>query len=455
MNSRPISVVRIVLEAVALLTVGPLFTPTTRGFEPEREFPDSSETIRVFVDQFQGDLSPAQTRFVAKHMCGTQKLLAAQIDGIRKYNPNFLMLHYRLAVRESSPNITHIHNNRWSTDFTEVNKHEDWFLHTFDNPPQRVYQPLGSAKEYIMDLSGRYNGAEFGWKEYFVKTVIEEVKACHADGVFGDSAHTPWIVPAEMWNSQLGKLPCREYVKHMGDFYAYVYKELDKADMYWIPNIGGLCCSWDENECYTRDIHGAMVEGYAHRQSAGDWRLQQGRLLKLLRNGKIYIAQNGAKPEDIEARLWYMANYLLMKHGKSYVNMIPNVQNRICEAHWWPEYDLKIGRAVAPLPKSIEECKNASGVYAREYQKALVLVNPDDAARTVELGRNERYQRVIPWGGGPIDREGKMPEGGLKLEPVEKEVAMLPWSGAILMKAEKQSKDLRQRKKKALRGSAD
>jgi hypothetical protein len=32
---------------------------------------------------------------------------------------------------------------------------------------------------------------------------------------------------------------------------------------------------------------------------------------------------------------------------------------------------------------------------------------------------------------------------------------MLPWSGAILMKAEKQSKDLRQRKKKALRGSAD
>lgn len=402
---------------------------------PKRKFPDTSDAIRVYVDQLSGSLTRAQMRFAVEHYVGTQKLLSGQIGLMRTQNPDFLLLHYRLGTRQADPSVVHIHQDRWTTDWSEVDRHEDWFIHTKPPGRQRVYQLVGNVREYVMDISGRYNGnTRNGWKEYWVKTVIAEAAACRADGVFADSVHPPYAVPAELNDSPLGAPPYRDYLAHLEEFYDFVYKKLDEAGLYFIPNIGHLVTTWDTTEGYYEDVHGAMVEGFGFRGNTGDWRLQQDRTLKLLNNGKIYIAQNAVRGHDAEDRLWFLANFLLLKHHRSYVNMFARGPGIDGQLHWWPEYELKLGKPVRPLPKAIDECKHGSGVYFREFERGLVLVNPGAGERTVRLAGEQAYRRVEPWGGGLVDLQGRPPEGGLKLADSPKDVTLGPWSGAVLLK---------------------
>jgi hypothetical protein len=54
---------------------------------------------------------------------------------------------------------------------------------------------------------------------------------------------------------------------------------------------------------------------------------------------------------------------------------------------WYPEYDIPIRQAVAPVPAHIAFLfEDASGRYRREFNSGTVLVNPSDAARRLELG---------------------------------------------------------------------
>jgi len=426
---------------VAVTLLGGFLLSSLLAAQPKRQFPDTSQTIRVYVDQLPGQLTRSQLRFAASHYVGTQKLLSQQIDLLRMQNPDFLMLHYRLGTRQAEPRVIHIHMDRWTTDWDEVDRHDDWFIYTRGPARQRVYQLVSGNREYIMDISGRYNGnTQNGWKEYWVKTVIAEARACHADGVFADSTHPPYAVPPELNDSPLGAPPYLGYISHLEEFYEYVYKKLNEAGVYFIPNIGHLITTWDTTEGYYKNVHGAMVEGFGFRGNTVDWRLQQNRTLKLLHNGKIYIAQSGARAEDIQERLWYLANFLLLKHDRSYVNIFVRGPGLEDQLHWWPEYELQLGRSVRPLPKTIDECRHGSGVYYREFERGLVLVNPQPTAQTVRLAGEQPYQRVEPWGGGMVDSSGRPPRGGIHLHDCPREVQLPAWSGMILLKASSQTK---------------
>lgn len=407
------------------------------GFEPARQFPDTRDSIRVFVDQLSSNISRAQMHFAATHYVGTQKLPAEQIDAIRRFNPKFIMLQYRMGTRQPDPTVTFIHGNRWTHDWDEVNCHDDWFIHTNDTAPERVYMDYGKVREYVMDISGKINGnITDGWKEYWVRSVVADVQASHADGVFADSTHPPYNVPAKFNDSPLGAIPYRSYLSHLEAFYDYVYKELDRASLYFIPNIGNLITGWDTTQSYYEDVHGAMVEGPAYRGNTDDWKLQQDRTLQLLRNGKIYLAQSSIPGDAPQTRLWYLCNFLLLKHDRSYINMLPGKHGIDGNLHWWPEYDLKLGSPINDgVPKSIDELKSPSGVYYRRFQHGLVIVNPSSAKLGVDLGNKQRYQRIVPWGGGLVDRNGRPPQGGLNTVPAAQTVVVEPWSGIILMPA--------------------
>lgn len=426
---------------IALVILSATLLNPLQAAQPKRQFPDTSDAILVYVDQLPGQLTRPQLRFAASHYVGTQKLLSHQIDLLRSQNRDFLMLHYRLGTRQAEPRVIHIHMDQWGTDWDEVNRHDDWFIYTRGPNRQRVYQVVSGNREYIMDISGRYNGnTQNGWKEYWVKTVIAEARACHADGVFADSTHPPYAVPAELNDSPLGAPPYLGYIPHLEEFYEYVYKKLDEAGVYFIPNIGHLITGWDTTEGYYKNVHGAMVEGFGFRGNTADWRLQQNRTLKLLNNGKIYIAQNGAAAENIEERLWYLANFLLVKHHRSYVNIFVRGPGLEGQLHWWPEYELKLGQPVRPLPKTIEQCQHATGVYFREFERGLVLVNPQPNAQTVRLADVQAYQRVEPWGGGIVDSSGRPPRGGIRLHDCPRQIQLGPWSGMILLKVSAQQK---------------
>ena len=405
------------------------------GFEPKRQFPDTRDTIRVFVDQLPLQVTPAQRKFAATRFVGAQKMLAEQVDGYRDYNSKFIMIQYRLGTRQADMSIVHIHKNRWCHDWEAINQHDDWFIHTQGRVPWRLYMTVGKTREYIMDISGQINGnTTDGWKEYWVRTVVADVIASHADGVFADSTHIPFAIPPKLYNSPLGAPPYESYLPHLEAFYDYVYAKLDRANLYLIPNIGHLTTGWDTTQGYYEDVHGAMVEGFANVGNTEDWIIQQNNTLKLLRNGKIYIAQSAVGETDVKRRIWLLSNFLLLKHNRSYINMLAAGYNINGNLHWWPEYDLKLGAPAADaVPESIDELKSPAGVYYRRFEQGLVIVNPSDTQRAIALGEGRQYLLITPWGGGLIDGRGGVPKGGLKGLPLAGSVTVEPWSGAILV----------------------
>ena len=68
------------------------------GSDNARKWPNTSSGIHVFNDQLASNLSDAQWRFAATHYAGTQKMLRRDADTWRSYNPDFLVLHYRLGI---------------------------------------------------------------------------------------------------------------------------------------------------------------------------------------------------------------------------------------------------------------------------------------------------------------------------------------------------------------------
>lgn len=94
-----------------------------------RSFPDSTGKISLLVDQLPGDsLSSAQRSFVASHFVGSQKLFVPETRALRKLNPDFIMLHYHLAIWQTASNHPLVINGTaWGNDYPLVNEHDSWF----------------------------------------------------------------------------------------------------------------------------------------------------------------------------------------------------------------------------------------------------------------------------------------------------------------------------------------
>src|SRR5688572_19961337 len=120
----------VLLSAAVLWLVAAIRTGAS-----ERVFPDVFGRVGVLTDQLPNAMTEAQARFAATHFVGSQKLTADVSSRLRAVNPNFIVLHYRLAMWQSAGNYNP-DGHTWSNDLPDVSQHEDWFWH---NPQgQRV-----------------------------------------------------------------------------------------------------------------------------------------------------------------------------------------------------------------------------------------------------------------------------------------------------------------------------
>ena len=60
-------------------------------------FPDTTATIAVLSDQLP-NMTAQQQQFAAAHYVGSQKLVLGTTRALRALNPNFVVLHYHLAM---------------------------------------------------------------------------------------------------------------------------------------------------------------------------------------------------------------------------------------------------------------------------------------------------------------------------------------------------------------------
>jgi len=376
-----------------------------------RPFPDTSTRIAVLTDQLPGAMSEAQVRFAATHYVGTQKLTLNLSRPLRAINPAFLVLHYHLAMWQSAPNVTFIaEGNTWANDYPSVNTHESWFWHNLE------HQRVASNKDGKLLM----NVSDPGFREHWRDSLSRQVGDGDYDAVFLDSA-SPALLQGEarspadprlfadgVRTNTFGELGGRSWIAAWEEWIADLDRSLSTKGIPLIPNVGGLVTTWDNTD-YSLTA-GVFCEGFLDPGfSTDDWKAAANQTLALVRRNKIVILQNYLpSADDVTRRRFLLASYLLVKGARTYVAYFASTP-----FEWYPEWDLDLG-AAQKSAVTIDELR-WSGIYRRDFNKGIVLINPDTTAVQVTL--EATFNRIAPVGGGAVSSDGTV-SGRVETVPV-------------------------------------
>ncbi len=401
----------------------------------KRRFPNTTIGIFVFDDQLSGDMSEGQLRFAATHYVGSQKLIRSLTRKLRKYNPDFIVLHYRLGIGlgyrrvmgDCEPRgeyIMIVEGDRWVREWPDKVE-ESWFYHI---DGKRVLNCKWGW--YLVDLDDE------SWRTYWSSEVLRQLEQNENDGLFVDSYSVPNYLGFYYFNPQLPEIDAEfeaEWAAKLESFTEFM-KDVLGDKYYWIPNVGAWITLRDPTDYSLAD--GIMIEGFSMWCEGAyfhpvDWKLQMNRALSLSKMGKIVIAQtyvNGG----IDARLFALGSYLLIKGERTYINlelsMLPE---------WFPEYEIPMGYPLDPLPDAIDQLfVEEWGVYVRRYSAGLVLVNPFPEERLIDL--NGTYYLACPHGGGVIPVDGEIPSAW-GIEYLKVQQVKIPSHGAAILLYEPQA----------------
>jgi hypothetical protein len=367
-----------------------------------RAFPDTSSRIAILSDQLPGGMTSPQQQFAATHYVGTQKLTLNLSQPLRAINPNFLVLHYHLAMWQSAPGVTFIVDGQnWDNDYSSVTTHESWFWHNTS----------GQRDASTSDGKLLMNVSDTGFQGYWEQSLADQTTAGDYDGIFLDSA-SPALLQGEasQGDPRLAGTAARDttftelggltWIQAWEAWIAKLDASLASKGIPLIPNTGAFVTTWD-NTNYGLTA-GIFAEGFSDPSFAtSDWHAATNTILGLVAKGKIVILQNYlSSTSDLAKRRYFLANYLLVKGAKTYLFYFAT-----STLEWYPEWDLDLG-APQSTATTADDLLSA-GVYRRDFQNGIVLVNPSTADVVVSLGAT--FQRVEPQGGGAVDTTGAEP----------------------------------------------
>jgi hypothetical protein len=392
----------------------------------KRPWPDSTARTLILADELPSGLTDAQRRFVVGHMVGTQKLTLDDSAPLRALAPDFLVLHYHLAIWQSAPNVPFIIDGKtWGNDYPIVTTHEDWFWHN----------AAGVRVAAIDDGKLLMNLGSQELIDYWMQSLIAQAEASDADGVFADSASPdllqweaqsppePRLAGTGARDTAIPELGGRTYVVAWQDFMTQLDAALAAAGLALLPNTGSFTTSWDTTD-YSLTA-GVFVEGFADPSFApADWQRSMNEILGLVAKHKIFIGQNYLKsPDDVAKRIYYLANYLLVRGDRSYLDYFAGGP-----LEWYPEWDVDLGTPVTTAATVATLAQG--GTYQREFAKGWAVVNPSASPATVTFPAGAKL--LVPQGGGTIPVDGGEP-GTVTTTPVTM-LTLAPQTAAILLK---------------------
>jgi len=391
-----------------------------------RQWPSSTGQTLVLADQLPNGMTAGQRQFVVTHMVGTQKLTLAESEPLRALAPDFLVLHYHLAIWQSAPSVTFIVDGvSWGNDYPTVTAHEDWFWH--DTGGMRV--AATDDGKLLMNIGNQ------AFIDYWKQSFIAQALASDADGVFADSASPdllqweaqsppePRLAGTGARDSAIPELGGRTYIAAWQDLMTQMNSALADAGLVLLPNTGSFTTSWDTTD-YTLTA-GVFIEGFADKSWAvADWKRSTNQVLALAAAHKIIIAQNYlASASDVATRLYYLANYLLVRGDRTYLDYFAGGP-----LEWYPEWSVDVGVPVAN-GATVDDLA-AGGAYQREFAKGWAVVNPGDSPVMLTFPSGAR--QVVPSGGGAIDDAGDSP-GTITYTPATS-LTLAAHSGAVVLK---------------------
>ena len=428
------------ITPIAPVASTPIWTPTpTATHTPPatdtpaaRAWPDTSDGIHVFNDQLLPNLSRAQWQFAATHYAGVQKMTRPDADTLRSYNPDLLILHYRLGLalgyrgieNGCQPSGEYVHvveGAGWVQEWPgEDAVQEEWFAHWPESSTTRVLHCDWGW--WLMNLESP------GWRAYWQGEVLRQLQVNGNDGVFMDSLSVPNYLGSDRYDPPLPPLDLTyesTWASRIDAWLAWLQTQ-PVGDYAIVPNVGNWVTTRDPTTYAAAD--GALFEGFAMWGAGSpyaleDWRLQMNRALGLIRQGKAVIAQ--AYMGDGRERLFALGSYLLIKGDRTYLNLESDMA-----PEWWPEYGIAIGTPLQPPAATIDDLAS-NAIYRRDFTNGFVLVNPAEDGDPIVVNLGGMFRLVQPDGGGPVGADG-VPTGSLTFQSVTS-VSLPPYSAAVLL----------------------
>lgn len=416
-------IARMIIMGVGLAAVG--------NVAAARPWPDSTATTIVFSDQIPSNLTATQRWFAATKLAGTQKMLSSEIQALRVYNPDFLCLHYQLAVGTGP--AAFIVGNSWTSDWSTVSRQTNWFL--LNSSSQRVYQTQWDWN--VMNVTFSNGLPRTGFPQYWTTQCLARIVAAHDDGVFADSFTQDaysfgQCTPSHPWLEDVNQC-LANWVPALTAFGGYVKQafDADTNGFLFLPNLGALINSWDTTPYGLG--HGGMIEGFAlggedNFYDPADWLLQMNRAIVLARSNKVVIAQSYTGTANTANRMFALASYLLVRGSRTYFNLLTTGDVAL---EYYPEYTIDVGGPKGGMPSGIAALWHAGwGVYRRDFSNGVAIVNPGGSPVVIpSLGTN--YLRVVASGGGAVASGGGY-GGSLSYVPVTT-LTLPAYSGAVLL----------------------
>jgi hypothetical protein len=380
-----------------------------------RSFPDTFSSIGILTDQLPSGMPSAQQQFAATHYVGTEKQLLPDTQALRAINPNFLVLHYHLAMWQSAADFI-VNGTTWGNDLPMVTQNETWFWHnaTSETTSGRVTAPDG---KFLMDVTVT------GFQQYWVQSLEQQVSDGQYDGIMFDSAspsllqgwcggtganQDPRLAGTAAKDTAFADLGNVTWITAWQTWITALDAALAAKGIPLIPNDGSFITGWD-NTNYALTA-GVFSEGFGDPTFAeSDWQAATNELLSLAAGDKIMILQNYlSAPTDVATRMYYLGNYLLVKGHHAYLDYFDS--NGPLE--WYPEWAVDLGAPTTATTVKVSDLLSG-GVYRRDFAKGSVLVNPSGSPVTVTLAG----QQVVPSGGGLVPATGTAP-GSLTMNAV-------------------------------------
>jgi hypothetical protein len=444
----------------------------------------TTSTIGVLEDQLNMTVLSPEVTFAATHAAGTQKQTAALNLLYKAINPSWYLLHYQLGTGHSA--YPYVINNAWSQDFDPaspnyvfnppaglggVTSHEDWFEHSDGSlDPTTTGNRLVTADGYYLA-----NIDSAGWRNYQAASLVQNMVASGAQGVFADAFTGPvsgyYTNQGDARYDYGGPIPGpadpslwpggETWLTKAANYIRYIQGQLTAAGeaLYgpgngfaYVPNVSNLDTGWADID-YSAS-KGLFAEAFAvwnQPTTGGNWSLAMNTALRSTTTSdpanadRMFIMQPypGARPdsaEGLQERSWAMGSYLLLKGDHTYINML--AEHTASGLQWYPEYQVNLGAPQDPggMPTTLDGYLDpASQLYVRSFEHGLVLVNNSDTTRSYDPGQIMQQVIVNGWGGGvrngDIDPVTNRYVAGWLSSQLVSTVSVGPYSSVILINA--------------------
>jgi hypothetical protein len=312
---------------------------------------------------------------------------------LHSINPDIVLLLYKFSGMSDESAIGHS-----ASGFSSVfQNHKDWFLKdSKGNFITDSYDDWSRQHAYYMDFGNQ------GWMKYSVDNYL--ASSAGWDGVFLD------VVPLQIKhispNGFQGYSDDKEFQAALVAYLDYAHSRFAENQKLFIVNGAELIYQDDyvsfipsKNywELFLDITDGCLEESFANRyywgrsevwQPEERWARQIQAMEYAEEHSKYYIAFSHNRGLNRQDTIYNLGSFLLGAGGHSYFYNMGLEKYRL--ENFKVDYELFKDVYAVNLGKPIGNMYQEDGLWLRQFEKGLVVVNPDDTSHLLTLDRKMR-----------------------------------------------------------------